>query len=197
VTRRPFDPRELGTPDEAPDPELERAAAELARYRDLTADVPSGGFTERVMAAVDREPAPRRGPFGWLLSAKTWQQPLRAVAVAGVVVLAVGGALVAGEMAGLIRQAPAGASATPAVTAEPRRTASPEISPSLTPPPSPTESPGTPEPTPSPEPSATQDSSEPATPSPTSGATRTPSPSASGHESETSQPSATATSSDG
>jgi hypothetical protein len=195
VTRQPFDPDEVGSPDGPPDPELERAAHRLNRFRDLTADSPGPGFADRVMAAIDREPAPRAGLLGRLLATRAWQQPLRAIAVATVVVLAVGGALVAGEMAGILRQAPSGASGSPVVTTQQTATPSPEASEPAGETPEPSESPGTPEPTFSPTPSESPQSTEQATPRGSRSAT--PSPSSSDRETETPHPSATATSSDG
>jgi hypothetical protein len=198
VTRRPFDPGEIGAADGDRDPELERTAAELLRYRDLTAEPPAAGFADRVMAAVEREPAPGRGLLAWLAGARAWQQPLRAVALAAVVVLAVGGALVAGEISGIIRQGPqTGTSPAPLVTLTPSPAPTTEPTEPSSETPEPSESPGTAEPSGSPEPS---DSPGPAggeteTPRPTR--TASPSASPSDHETETPQPSPSSSASDG
>lgn len=193
MSRRPFDPQDLGAPDGARDPDIEGVAQELQRYRDLTAEPPTPGFADRVMSAVDREPAPRRGLLAWLPALRALQQPLRAAALAAVVVLAVGSALVAGQ---ILHRAQTGESPSPAVTTtlSPVPSAEPTEPASETPEPS--ESPGTQEPTPS----ASTKTPEPterstATPEPT----RTPNPSGSGgdHESETPQPSPSSSGSDG
>jgi hypothetical protein len=193
VTRRPFDPDEIGARDGARDPELERTAAELISYRDLTAELPAAGFADRVMAAVEREPAPGRGLLAWLRGATAWQQPLRAAALAAVVVLAVGGALVAGEISGIIRQGPTGSSASPVVTLTPSPVPSAEPTEPASETPEPSESPGTLEPSPSP-------TSEPTErPTETPRATPSPRPSGSGgeHETQTPQPSPSSSGSDG
>lgn len=122
--------------------EHDTVSEELVRYGALTDQHPSPGFVDRVMAAIDAEPAPARGGLAGALAAWLGQlsglarQSLRMAAVAVVVVLAVGGALVGAQLSGLLRQGPpTGASASPvsspAVTASPSPTSSP--SPTLVP----------------------------------------------------------------
>jgi hypothetical protein len=127
--------------------DLEDVTAELARYADVTEESAPGGFADRVMAAIAAEPAAGRrsgvlGLLGAWLTALSGpaRSSLRMAAVAAVVVLAVGGALVAGELSGLLRQGPTQAGSSGSPTASPTMTVSP--SPSPTPTLQPTESPG-------------------------------------------------------
>jgi hypothetical protein len=198
VTRRPFDPGEIGAGNGEGDPELERAAAELLRYRDLTAEPPTAGFVDRVMAAVEREPIRGRGLLAWLSGARAWQQPLRAVALAAVVVLAVGGALVAGEISGIIRQGPqTGTSPAPVVTLTPSPTPTTEPTEPASETPGPSESSGIPESSGSPEPSGTPEPTGGDTETPRPTRTASPSASSSEHETQTPQPSPSPSGSDG
>ncbi len=139
------DPRRMDGSDGLPD--HDPVADELVRYGALTDQHPSPGFTDRVMAAIEAEPAPARGGLaaafaGWLGQlAGPARQSLRMAALATVVVLAVGGALVGAQLSGILRQGPpSGTSAspvpTPAVTVSPTPTAVP--SPTLVPSPTPT-----------------------------------------------------------
>jgi hypothetical protein len=140
MTRQPFDPRELGERD----PAVERTAAEIERYAEMASDEPSASFVERVMGAVDLEAEPRRGLGAWLASRfdgmGRLRRPLQGLALAVVVLLAAGGTLLAGQLAGLLRN-PMGTSPPP-VTTSPRPSPSENIR--LTPSPktsaSPTES---------------------------------------------------------
>jgi hypothetical protein len=169
--------------------ETDTVTEELVRYGALTDRHPSPGFADRVMAAIDAEPTPGEGGLAAALAAWSRQlagparQSLRMAAVAAVVVLAVGGALVGAQLSGILRQGPStGSSASPGVT--PVFTASPTATPTptLVPSPPPTEQPAqspTPEqtspPTRSPRPSSSEDGGS-ETPHPT----QTPQPSASG-----------------
>ncbi len=142
-------PRDAGLP-EGPDD----VAGELRHYADLVDDAPSPGFADRVMAAVEASPAPRRGLMPWLAGlvapfAGPAQRSLRVAAVAAVVILAVGGALIGSELSGLLRNGPAaGSSTSPFVSPTIRLTASPSPSPSSSPS-------GTPQTTESADPTAT------------------------------------------
>ncbi len=124
--------------------ERDTVTEELVRYGAITDARPSSGFADRVMAAVEAAPVPARGGLAGLLGA--WlarlsgpaQQTLRVAAIAAVVVLAVGGALVGGELTGLLRQGPSqtGSSGSPlpsqTVTASPSVSPSPSLTPSPT-----------------------------------------------------------------
>ena len=131
--------------------DLEDVTQELARYADVTDESAPGGFVDRVMAAIGAEPAPGRlpGPLGlvgaWLapLSGPA-RRSLRMAALAVVVVLAVGGALVGGELSGLLRQGPTQAGSSGSPTVSPTVSASPSASPTPLP---------SLQPTPTPEPS--------------------------------------------
>jgi hypothetical protein len=195
------DPRGTGSPGGGP--ERDPVTEELVRYGALTDQHPSPGFADRVMAAVEAEPTPARGgPAGavaaWLGQlAGPARQSLRMAAVAVVVVLAVGGALVGAELSGILRNGPQAGSSTspvisPAVTVSPTPSPTPTLEPSETPEPSvsPAESPestatnGTGESSPpetrSPRPSASEDGgTETPHPTETPEPSQTPSPSSS------------------
>jgi hypothetical protein len=141
MSPRHFDPDELDHPSAAAD----RAITELERYAMASdADAPRG-LSDRVMAAIEHEPAPRRGFLAWLTSPSPAGGPGRFVrmgAVAATLVLAVAGALFAGQLADLVRDVGNGPSPTPSVFP------SPSVSPSALPSPSSSETPspsGTPE----------------------------------------------------
>lgn len=127
MSRRQFDPDELDQPSAAAD----RAVPELERYAmESDADAPHG-LSDRVMAAIEHEPAPRRGFLAWLASPSPTGGAGRFVrigAVAATLVLAVAGALFAGQLADLVRDVGDGPSPTPAVSPSP--SASPSASPS-------------------------------------------------------------------
>ncbi|HLY36053.1 MAG TPA: hypothetical protein VKU35_05020 [Candidatus Limnocylindria bacterium] len=118
---------------------IEGVTDELRRYLDVTEADPSPGFAGRVMDAVAGEPIRRPGLLarieGWPGFAR---RGLQVAALAAVLVLAVGGTLVGGRIAGLLRPTPApGASPTalPSPVATPTPTLSPSPSPRLTAPP--------------------------------------------------------------
>lgn len=137
MTRQPFDPSELG----GHDPAVGRTAAEIERYAEMAIDEPSASFVERVMAAVDLEGEPRRGLGAWFASRfdgmGRLRRPLQGVVLAAVVLLAAGGTLLAGQLAGHLRN-PIGTSPPP-VTTSPRPSPSESIR--LTPSPKPSASP--------------------------------------------------------
>jgi len=158
----------------------EPVAGELRRYANLVDDAPSPGFADRVMAAVEASPAPRRGPVPWLAGlvapfAGPAQRSLRMAAIAAVVIVAVGGALIGSELSGLLRNGPpAGSSTSPFVSPTIRVTASPS---------------------PSPSPSGTPETTDSADPTPTVAPTKSPDASPSEREdhggSQTPQPTET------
>jgi hypothetical protein len=134
-------------PDELDQPSAaaERASSELERYA-MTADADAPpGLSDRVMAAIEHEPAPRRGFVAWLTSPSPTggaRQFVRIGAVAATLVLAVAGALFAGRLADLVRDVGDGPSPTPSVSPLPSGTPSALPSPSASETPSPS---GTPE----------------------------------------------------
>jgi hypothetical protein len=143
VTRRPFDPNEL----DQPSTDADRAIAELESYLADTATGAPRGLRERVMAAIEQEPAPRRGFLSWLLTPSGANGGLRRVARAGVLaatlVIAVAGALLAGELTGFLRNVGSGSptpvesvSPAPSNSLVPGLTASPEATSSGSPEPS-------------------------------------------------------------
>jgi len=134
VSRRPFDPREL----DQPAPDVDGAVSELESYVATTATDAPRGFEDRVMAAVEREPAPRRRFLAWLLvppaSAGRLGRFTRAGALAATLVLAIAGALFAGQLADLVRNVGSGGSPTPSVSPSPSESVAPTpvTSPELT-----------------------------------------------------------------
>jgi hypothetical protein len=141
MSPRHFDPDELDQPSAA----AGRAITELERYAMASdADVPRG-LSDRVMAAIEHEPAPHRGFLAWLVSPSPSGGAGRFVrigAVAATLVLAVAGALFAGQLADLVRDVGNGPSPTLSVSP------SPSGPPSTSPSPSSSETPsssGTPE----------------------------------------------------
>jgi hypothetical protein len=182
MTRRPFHPDELDELLAQGDPSI----AELERYAIASdADAPHG-LSERVMAAVEREPAPRRGFLAWLASpasAGGGGRFVRVGAVAATLVLAVAGALFAGQLADMVRNV--GGSPSPTPSASP----SPSIPASSTPVPSLSEVAS---------PSATPEASDDhggsgATAQPTPAQTANATPEDTAEETQTPRPSATAT----
>ena len=186
MSRRHFEPDELDQSSAA----AGGAITELERYAMASdADAPRG-LSDRVMSAIEHEPAPRRGFLAWLASPSPTGGAgrfLRIGAVAATLVLAVAGALFAGQLADLVRDVGDGPSPTPSVAP------SPSGSPSALPSPSSSETPipsGTPEgsaeetaaPTAQQTPAGTPEETEEetgtprpsATPSPTATATETP-----------------------
>lgn len=171
MTRRPFDPDELG----GVEPELGRVAGELESYGRLTAGETPHHLSNRVMDAIAAEPAPRRGMLAGLLAPLTaWPRSnaVRAVLVAGTMILAVGAVVIAGQLAQLFEPSQVGPSPAPSqvesTTATPSPTAEESVtpSPSVTPTPSPTQTPRPPSPTPRPTETETE-TPEPGTVEPT------------------------------
>ena len=190
MTRRPFDPNELDQPSGGADPSV----TELESYLADTATGAPRGLGQRVMAAVDQEPAPRRGFLAWLLTPSTSGPGVRRFARAGLLsatlVVAVAGALFAGQLADLVRNVGSGSptptesvSPTPSESVLPSPTTTPEATSSGTPKASPgtLQSPGatgTPEASEAETPEASSDGSgeksKTPRPSPTATATSTP-----------------------
>lgn len=130
MSRRPFDPGELDRL--APD---DHAVSELERYVALTATGAPRSLEQRVMAAVDAEPLPRRGLLARFAAPRSrggFGQLVRAGALAGTLVLAVAGALFAGQLASLVRNQGAG-SPTPTVSVSQTPSPSPSPLPSVAP----------------------------------------------------------------
>jgi hypothetical protein len=185
MTRRPFDPNEL----DQPSTEADRAVAGLESYLADTATRPPRGLDDRVMAAIEQEPAARRGFLAWLLTPPASGGGMRGFARAGLLaatlVIAMAGALFAGQLADLVRNVGDG-------SPHPVESASPSPSPPSVAP-SPTTSS---EPAPSSSHEASGDASESpeASGTPEGSEDETPEPSDdSGDESETPRASATAT----
>ena len=171
---RPTDPDGLGSNADGGD--LQGVIEELNRYLDLTDEDPTPGFGQRVMEAVEAEPAPRRGLLSWLAASSNGaRRSVQAITVAAVLLLAVAGTFAGGQLAGFLR-----GSATPAASS----TTMPTASPRLTPQPS-----AVPSPSPKDEPTAEQSAASGAggSPDPTDGAhggggAESASPSASGED---------------
>jgi hypothetical protein len=146
MTQHPFDPTEL----DRPDPELEAVAARLEAFAADESGLAPADLADRIRDRVDREPA----PGGWWASLVAWggrnRRLAAAVAVAGVVAVAIVGAVAFGELIGWVRQADVGTSPTPSMTA-PQSTPGPN--PTVTPSPSPSPT----LPSHSPSPSETED----------------------------------------
>jgi hypothetical protein len=160
MTHRPFDPDELGQPS----PDAERAIAELESYLADTATGAPHGLAQRVIAAVEHEPAPRRGFLGWLLAPSGATSRVgrlaRASVLAATLVIAVGGAIFAGELTGLIRNVGNG-SPSEVESVSPSPSSSELPSPTISEEPSSSESPGSSEDAhPSPRASGVPDGSE-------------------------------------
>jgi hypothetical protein len=129
VTRRPFDQNEIGDLGRDMDPAL----ADLDRYLADTAENPSAGFADHVMAALEQQPAPRRGALGALLAfVSTPGGGGRVALMVATVMVAILAVVAIGRIDGLL---PSHVGTT---TPEPTRlvSPSPEPSPSLTPSPS-------------------------------------------------------------
>ena len=191
MSRRDFDPSELGG-----EPLDREAADELQRYARLADGDASPAFADRVMAAVEQAPPPRRGFLAWLRlpSAGPMRGLAQAVVLAGALALMAGGVLAAGELARWLRGSNLGGSPSPAPSESfvPSPSVSPEGSASDDPA-SPSES----EPEASPQPSGSVPGSASANPSAVGSAasspSETPDDSGSPDESETATPSQTET----
>lgn len=140
MTRRPFRPDEL----DRPSVDADHPIAELESFLADTATGAPHGLAQRVMAAVEQEPAPGRGFLGRLLAPVTWTgglgRVMRASVLAATLAVAVAGAIFAGQLTGLIRNVGNGSpseveSVTPAASSSERQspTVSPKISPSESP----------------------------------------------------------------
>lgn len=131
MSGRPFDPSELDQPVEG----IDQPISELERYVTSTATSAPRGLSERVMAAIEDEPAPRRGPIAWLLTPPVtsggMQRFARAGVMAATLVLAVAGALFVGQLASLVRDIGSGGTPTPSPTPSVTESVSPSPSPSL------------------------------------------------------------------
>jgi hypothetical protein len=138
MTRRPFDPDEIGRQGD----DLEPTLSDIDRYLADSAADPSAGFVDHVMTAVAHEPMPRRGALGgllaWFITPGSSGRTALLVATAVVAVLAV---IALGPLVDLV---PDNVGATP----QPTELVSPsaEPSPSLTPSPSPSPRTRTPDP---------------------------------------------------
>lgn len=160
MTRHPFNAGELGLDDA----ELTSLAEELEELAGGDPR-PSAGFHDRLLAALDAEPAHRRS---WLASAwaGSGRHPLQAAALAIVLTVGVATAFLAGGILDGLRRAPGttpppppSTSPTRLVTPSPTVTSSPSPSPSVTPLVSPSASPSA-------APSASDDDDESETPRP-------------------------------
>ena len=182
MNREPQLPREPGL-----GPDLDETQAALERYGRDTADYPSRELAERVMRAVEAEPAPRRGLLAALFPSRPGgaSTPMRLALVVATVMAAAVLALAAGGISQLL-QRNVGSSASPAVTESIAPSGSEE--PSLTPSPSQT-------PTATPAPSSVSPSSSPGSVAPSQSGEASPSAS-DDHESDTPEPSATPRASD-
>ena len=174
--RRPLRPR--GTPDPSPP---DGAPDELDEYLHLTAIDPEPGFVDRVMAAVEAEPTPRRGLLGWAGAAWSGRRLMQATVLAGALTILVAGLILAGSLFGVLRTPPASTIApivSPSPSPSPTPTPVPSQTSSRKPSGSPTShasSPETPEPSHTPEPSGSavespsnQEASDSSNPQPSS-----------------------------
>lgn len=190
MTRRPFDRGEL----DQPSADAERSVGELESYLADTAMGAPRGLEERVMAAIEHEPAPRRGLLASLLAPSGSGAGMRRLARAGLLaatlVLAVAGALFAGQLSGLIRSVGSG-SPTPTESVAPSQTESLVPSPTTSQEATPSGSPEASEdvhgsPGASTAPGASAEETPDATPEETPEGSKTPSPSPTGTPSESS-----------
>jgi hypothetical protein len=171
MTRRPFDPSEL----DQRGGDAGHSISELESYLADTATGVPRGLEERVMAAVELEPAPHRGLLAWLLTPPASGAGIRRFARAGLLaaalVLAVAGALFAGQLADLLRNVGSG-SPTPIESVSP--TPAPSVHASSTP---------TVEPSPAASPDGSQDAHQSPEASGTPGGTEAETPDASPEDS--------------
>lgn len=137
MSRSPFDPSEVDGSLDPRDPAVE----ELERYATIASDQAPGNLADRVMSAVAAEPTPRRGLMAWLVTPPSAGRPFarfaRVTVLGATLVLAVAGALYAGELARLVRNFSVGSTPQPS----PSITESFEPSPSESVSPSPSVSP--------------------------------------------------------
>jgi uncharacterized membrane protein YgcG len=131
MTRHPYGPDEL----DRHDPALDETARRLEEYASASGGEPPLGLAARVRMAIDAEPPV---VVGWWAAFLGWRHgvPARMAAVAGVVVLAVAGALALGEIARNARIDNVGTSPQPSAVPLPSSTATQEPTPSLSPSPS-------------------------------------------------------------
>lgn len=159
MSRYPFDRVELGSTDA----DLDHVARELERYAAEQGEPASLDLVARINAAIAAEPEPR-GRWWTVLGAalRPWRGPARVLAVVGVLVAAVMGAIAVGTLAERARDDNLGTSPlpVPSLTPSPTPSISPSPSPAITPSPSPS-----PTPSPTPQPTASDDD-EPETPEP-------------------------------
>lgn len=144
TTQHPYGPDEL----DRHDPALDEAATRLEEYAAATGGEPPMNLAARIRSAIDEEPPVAAG---WWATFLTWRHgvPARMAAAAGVVVLAVAGALALGELARNARVDNVGTSpqpsAVPVPSSTPTDSPSPSVSPSSsaspTPSPTPTQTP--------------------------------------------------------
>jgi len=169
MTRHPYGPDEL----DRHDPALDDTAARLEEYASAIRGEPPMDLAARIRTAIEAEPPV---VMGWWATFLAWRHgvPARAVAVAGVVVLAVAGALALGELARNARFDNVGTSPEP--SAVPSSTATEEPTPSLYP--SPTDLPSA---VPSPTVAPTPTERETVEPSHDDDGAATPTPSESDH----------------
>ncbi|HEY4767600.1 MAG TPA: hypothetical protein VII26_01535 [Candidatus Limnocylindria bacterium] len=183
MSRSPFDPSEVDGSLDPRDPAVE----ELERYATIASDQAPGNLADRVMSAVAAEPTPRRGLMAWLVTPPSAGRPFarfaRVTVLGATLVLAVAGALYAGELARLVRDFSVGSTPQPS----PSITESFEPSPSESISPSPSVSPVEPE-SETPEQSAEPSAAATATPRQS---TSQPSPTGSEDESKSPSPSQT------
>ena len=143
MSRTPFNPFEVDGGLGPRDPAVE----ELERYATIANDQAPGDLADRVMSAVATEPTPRRGLLALLVAPPSAGRPFarfaRVTALAATIVLAVAGALYAGELARLVRDFGVGSTPRPSPTEsfEPSPSESPSPTPSVSPVESESESP--------------------------------------------------------
>lgn len=163
----------------------DRAEQALQRYAERVHGVPPPEFIDRVMAAVEQAPAPRRGILGLIAALPAaWHRPLHAVALVAVLVAGVVGTIAAGELLISFRSVGNQPSSPPSVapaTVEPSATSQP--TPSLR---------VTPSPTPDPSDRETAAPTERDTPDPSeTGKVETPEPTETSEPTETPEPAET------
>jgi hypothetical protein len=134
MTRHPYGPDEL----DRVDADLDAVAHELERYAaGQDADVPPG-LAAAIHDAIAAEPDPR---VGWwqrfVAGPAAWGATGRAVAVAGVITLALAGSIAVGQVLNVLGPN-VGSSPAPSPSVSPSDVSTPSASPSPSPSPSPT-----------------------------------------------------------